>query len=61
MRRYELVFDDGHREYIDADGPAAAVAAREGGTRTRMPRTMTDLTAMREWVSSRTRSAKEPS
>lgn len=60
MRRYELVFDDQHREFITAASPTEAVAAREGGTRSKLPYAMTDLTAMRDWLSTPRTAPAEP-
>lgn len=51
--RYALVFDDGHREYVTASGPTEAVAQREGAPNSRQPHTLTDLTAMSDFVGHR--------
>lgn len=56
MSRYKLVFDDGHVEFVTADGPTEAVAAREGAPDSLRPHTMTDLTAVEAW---RNRPARE--
>lgn len=52
-RRYALKFDDGHVEYVNADGPTQAVALRRGGKRAIRPHTITDMTALKAWMSER--------
>jgi hypothetical protein len=50
MRRYRLSYDDGTTEYVDADSPSEAVAKRTH-SRIQLPSTITDETAIREWIS----------
>lgn len=45
-RRYKLQFDDRPAEFVNANSPTEAVALRAGGRASRVPHTMTDMTAM---------------
>lgn len=45
VRRYALKFDDGRVEYVDAIGPTQAVEGLDP-----KPHTITDLTAVRNWL-----------
>ena len=46
MRRYKLSYADGAHEFVDAEGPTQAVAARAWGPLSEQPHTITDLSAM---------------
>lgn len=45
-RRYKLQFDDREPAYVNAHTPAEAVSLRPGGRASRLPHTITDLTAL---------------
>lgn len=47
MNRYRLTYSDGEQEWLDAEGPTQAVAAR---TRHALPIAITDETALKAWA-----------
>lgn len=49
-RRYKLHFDDREPAFVNADTPAEAVSLRPGGRTSRLPHTITDLTAIATWL-----------
>jgi hypothetical protein len=53
MNRYKLVYADGSHEFVDAEGPTQAVAARCWGRQSEQPHTITDLTAMARFTGRR--------
>jgi len=53
MTRYKLVYFDGSHEFVDAEGPTQAVAARSWGRQSEQPVTITDLSAIARFTGRR--------